>query len=289
MRNWYDAPGPGEWARRSFSFLNSGILILTLVLVLAEFRFDWCETLVGRYLMSTNHSRPETGSIWETGRHTVSARQSLDEILLQKEHLRQNVNEVASFVQLGQGLGAGAWVNLDKDRFRQLYLSLPEDARHRLIPPARLVWLLHSGNTERIFCEGRIGGMIIYFIDAGNRVIRQIDMDLDETAELAHSMAFNGRLEDMPGFSGSVYPADRFFDAAFKLPENMLPDLIRNTDTLFAGTGTIRRVGVWHTSEQGYIRLGFEFSHLGEDRVVQVRAREWAVWQLGLILRGEDQ
>ena len=29
--------------------------------------------------------------------------------------------------------------------------------------------------------------------------------------------------------------------------------------------------------------------HLGENRVVQVRAREWAVWQLALILKGEDQ
>jgi len=53
-------------------------------------------------------------------------------------------------------------------------------------------------------------------------------------------------------------------------------------------TGTIDRVGIWNFSEQGYIRLGFEFSRLGVTRVVQVRAREWAVWQLNLILKGED-
>jgi len=288
MRNWYDAPGPGEWGRRCFSFLNLGIAVFTLLLLVSEFRFDWCETLAGRFLMSTNASRPETGSIWETGRHTANARNSLNDIIHRKINVEKNVRSAASFTELAKGLGAGQWVNMDKEQFKQLYLSMPPHARQSLIEPARLVWLLNGSTTARVFCEGRLGGIKIYFIDSGNRVIRFIDLDSGEMEDFPRAGDGPGRLDTLSGFSGTIYPADRFFEAVFKLPQDMVPDLIQDADTLLNQPGTIERVGIWNSTEFGYIRLGFEFSRLGQIRVVQVRAREWAVWQLNLILKGED-
>jgi len=212
MRNWYDAPGPLEWARRCFSFLNLGILVFTLVLMVSEFRFDWCETLAGRFLMSTNKTRPEIGSIWDRGRHTVNARQLLNEIILRKASVEKNVRSADSFTQLAKELGAGEWVNLDKDRFKQLYLSLSEPTRKGLIEPARLVWLLNGNTTARIFCEGRIGGIKIYFIDSGNRVLRQIDLDTRKMEDIPRPGDIVGRLDTFPGFSGTIYSAARFFE-----------------------------------------------------------------------------
>ncbi len=288
MRNWYDGWGPGEWTRRCFSFLNLGILALTLLLLVAEFRFDWCESLVGRFLMSTNDGRPEIGSIWETGRQTLNARQSLNKIILRKANVEKNVRSATSFTDLAKGLAAGEWVNLDKDQFKRLYLTLALETRQALIEPARLVWLLNGSTTARIFCEGRPGGIKIYFIDSGNRVIRQIDLDTRSLEEIPVGGDNPGSLDDLPGFSGTIYRADRFFEAVFKLPENMVPDLIQDAEVLLNQAGRLDRVGIWNASEFGYIRLGFEFSRLGQTRVVQVRAREWAVWQLALILKGED-
>lgn len=288
MRNWYEGGGPGDWTRRCFSFLNLGILALTLLLLVAEFRFDWCESLAGRFLMSTNEGRPEIGSIWETGRQTLNARQSLNEIILRKADAEKNVRSATSFTDLAKGLGTREWVNLDKDQFKQLYLSLAPETRQALIEPARLVWLLNGSTTARIFCEGRPGGIKIYFIDSGNRVIRQIDLDTRTLEDIPMSQDIIGSLDDLPGFSGTIYQADRFFEAVFKLPGNMIPDLIQEAEVLLNQAGSLDRVGIWNASEFGYIRLGFEFSRLGQTRVVQVRAREWAVWQLNLILKGED-
>lgn len=290
IRNWYDAPTPGESVKRMFSLLNLGILVISAIVVIAEFRFDWVETLAGRYLMSTNPGRPETGSIWETGHHAVSAHRSLDQILVKKETARKTVREADSFAALARGIGAGEWVNLDKDRFRQLYLALPRHVQKEFVEPARLVWLLNGTVTDRIFCEGRIGGIKIYFINAKNRVIHSIDMDQDDVSgDTAAADGSAASLEDLPGFSGNIYPAALFFDAVFRLPQDMVPGLISDTGALLSRTGTIERVGIWNTSEDGYIALGFEFVRLGEREVVRIRAREWAVWQLGLILRGEDQ
>ena len=289
IQHWYASSTVGEWLKRSVSFLNLGVIILTLVIIVSEFRFDWCESLAGRYLMSTNDSRPEIGSIWETGRHTVNARQSLNQMILQRETLGRTARNADSFLDLTQGLGAGEWANLDKDRFRQLYLSLTPSHRHKLIEPARLIWLLNGSTTDRIFCEGRIGGVKIYFIDSGNRVIHQIDLENQALTSTTAEPFFQGALEDIPGFSGSVYPADMFFQAVFRLPPDMMPDLIHDAETLLTRTGTIGRVGVWNTAEEGFIQLGFEFNQLGETRVVLIKAREWAVWQLSLALKGEDQ
>ncbi|WDP85044.1 MAG: hypothetical protein HUN05_07750 [Desulfobacter sp.] len=287
MQNWYDPSGPRERFQRSFSVLNLAIIVFTLVLLASEFRFDWCETLAGRFLMSVNENRPEIGGIWDSGRHLVNARQSINQMILRKETARENVRKSDSFEALAKDLGPGEWVNLDKVRFKQLYLSLAREMRMFLIEPARLVWLLNGNATDRIFCEGQPFGLKVYFIDSNNRVIDQVDLDTRKMAALSGQAFFQGTLDALPGFSGRIYDAAPFFKAVFKLPPNMMPDLIQNGDSLFAQSGMLTRVGVWNTSEHGFIRLGFEFIYMGETRVVQIKAREWAVWQLSLILKGE--
>ncbi len=286
MGNWYDAQGPLAWIQRSLSLLNLGILLLTVTLVVAEFRFDWCESLVGRYLMTTNTNRPEIGAIWETGHHTISARQSIDGIIIEKENKKQHLRTARSFSELAQALSAGQWVNLDKAQFKALYLSLTLARQRDLIQPARLLWLLNTDQTSRIFCEGRSGGVLVYFIDSQNRVIHQFDLDTHHQFNKREDVS--GPLETLDGFAGNIYGADQFFDAVFRLPPEMIPDLIPNGEELLSEQGRLERVGIANAAEDGVIRLGFEFVRLGERRVVTARAREWAVWQLSLTLKGAD-
>ncbi|MBU2454693.1 MAG: hypothetical protein KJ668_15405, partial [Proteobacteria bacterium] len=66
------------------------------------------------------------------------------------------------------------------------------------------------------------------------------------------------------------------------------PDLIVNPEALLAQEGKITRVGIWNEAENGYIKLGFEFQEKNSTQVVFVKGREWAVWQVSLNLKGEE-
>ncbi|WP_035237168.1 hypothetical protein [Desulfobacter vibrioformis] len=286
-QNWY---GPGtltEWLKRVCSVLNLTILIVTCIIVVSEFRFDWCERMVGNYLSFTNDARPETGAIWDAGRQMVSALQSLDQMALARESAGRTVRTADSFADLAAKLGPGEWANLDKERFRELYLSLPPYRRRDVVDPVRLVWLLNGGATDRIFCEGRMGGMKIFFIDTQNRVVQQVDLDVQALENDGGGAVVPGTLDNAPEFFGRIYPASLFFTAVSRLPGDMRSDLILDTQDLLSEKGALGRVGVGNSAQDGFICLGFEFRHLGQSRVVEVKAREWAVWQLTLVLKGE--
>ncbi len=286
-QNWH---GPGtlvEWLTRICSVLNLVILSVTCIMVVAEFRFDWCERLVGNYLSFTNDVRPENGAIWEAGRHMVSALQSLDQMALARESAGRTVRTADSFADLSAKLGPGEWANLDKERFRALYLSLSPYRRRRVVDPVRLVWLLNSGSTDRIFCEGRRGGMKVFFVDSQNRVVQQVDLDVQTLGKKGSRPVIPGTLDTAPKFFGRIYPASLFFTAVSKLPKEMSADLILDTEDLLSEKGILERVGVGNSAQDGFICLGFEFRHLGEFRVVEVKAREWAIWQLTLVMKGE--
>jgi len=286
-QNWH-APGtPAEWFKRICSVLNLAVLSVTCIIVISEFRFDWCERLVGNYLSFTNDTRPENGAIWDAGRHMVNALQSLDQMALARESAGRTVRTADSFSDLAAKLGPGEWATLDKARFRELYLSLPPYRRRHVVDPVRLVWLLNGGVTDRIFCEGRMGGIKIFFIDTQNRVVQQVDLDLQTLGNNGSHAVIPGTLENAPEFFGRIYPASLFFTAVSRLPGDMRADLILDTEDLLSEKGLLGRVGVANSAQDGFIRLGFEFHHLGESRVVEVKAREWAVWQLTLVLRGD--
>ncbi len=289
IRQWYEPFEFSEWAKRTLSFLNIAVFLITATFVFSEFRFDWVESLVGTYLSSTNSARPKTGAIWETGQQTSNAHEYLNDIISKKEDARQNVHNASSFSFLVSSLQPGEWVTLEKQQFKKLYLSLEKSAALKIMEPTQLVWLLKGSHLDRIFCEGIIEGIKIYFIDSENRVIKQIDFKKEDIIEIeAGEQAVPGGLDQMDGFSGRIYPASNFFDALFKLPADILPDLMANPEALLEQEGEISRVGIWNEAQNGYIRLGFEFQRNAGPQVVFVKSREWAIWQLSLNLKGMD-
>jgi len=289
IQKWYDPFSIGEWARRTFSFLNLGLLMLIVAFGASEFRFDWCEKLVGTYLLATNDLRPETGALWEAGRQASNAHKSLDRIITQRQDSRRSVQGAASFSHLLERLGPGEWVTLEKEQFKTLYLSISPGIRRQLIDPSHLVWLLNGNITDRIFCEGLAKGISIYFIDSRNRVVREIDLKKNTITEIeSRNAPVKGRLAEIEAFSNRIYPAAQFFDAMFKLPTEMISELMVDPDLLLKQEGTIQQVGIWNEADGGYIKLGFEFEHRGENRVLLIQAREWAVWQLSILLKGEE-
>ena len=288
IQKWYDPSSVGEWARRTFSFFNLGILIFTLAFGVSEFRFDWCEKLLGTYLLATNDFRPETGALWTLGQKTSNAHHSLNKILTQRENSKRSVREADSFSSLVESLGPGEWVTLAKEQFKRLYLSLSPGIGRQLIDPSHLVWLLSANITNRIFCGGMPEGISLYFIDSQNQVVRQIDLKKKTILAIeSGNTAVPGRLGQMDGFSSRIYPSEQFFNAMVKLPPEMISELMVDPELLLKQEGAILRVGIWNEADHGYIKLGFEFEYRGEASVLIIQAREWAVWQLSLLLKGQ--
>jgi len=285
IRQWYEPLCFSELLKRTFSFLNIAVFIITAIFIFSEFRFDWFENIVGSYLVSTNELRPETGTVWETGKQTANAHDYLNEIISKKEDTQKSVYQAASFFDLASGILPGEWVTLEKQQFKTLYLTLDKSIASKIIEPAQLVWLLNGSTLDRIFCEGVPGGIKIYFIDSENRVFKQIDLEKKSILEIEKGETpVPGELAQMDGFSGRIYPAQNFFDALFKLPSDILPDLMVNPEILLKQEGKITHVGIWNEARNGYIKLGFEFEDKGRKQVVFIKGREWAVWQLSLNL-----
>ncbi|WP_300460015.1 hypothetical protein [Desulfobacula sp.] len=286
IRQWYEPLIFSEWMRRAFSFLNIAVFMLTATVVFSEFRFDWFETLVGGYLESTNDSRPETGAIWEAGKQTANAQEYLNQIINKREDTRQIAHQAASFIDLSSSLLPGEWVTLEKQQFKTLYMALEKSMAVKIMDPVQLVWLLNGSTLDRIFCEGSLEGIKVYFIDSENRVIQQVDLKKEDLVEIENGeKPLAGKLVDMDGFQGRIYSPQNFFNALFELPGDIIPDLIANPKALLRQEGKITGVGIWNEAKNGYIKLGFEFEQAGVKQIVFVKGREWAVWQLSLNIR----
>ncbi|MFH1152910.1 MAG: hypothetical protein V1793_03750 [Pseudomonadota bacterium] len=285
MSQWYEPVNMSQWLQRTTSIATVGFCLAAAVLGVAEFRFDWCERMIGNYLTFLNYVRPETGAVWETKAQTSRAQAYLNTLAHDQETVLRVVEEAASFAELSRSMHPGQWTVIDRNRFRTLYLALPPSAAQALIPQAQLLWLLDGGQVARIFGEGTDYGMDIVFLDKNNRVLRQIQFHQDVLESIEKKEApFQGAMEDIPGFAGRIYQADRFFRVLFSLEAEVVQDLISTPGKLLKETGEISRAGIWNEAESGYIRLGFEFDQNGAKKVVFVNGREWAVWNLSRAL-----
>ncbi|SLM31314.1 conserved hypothetical protein [Desulfamplus magnetovallimortis] len=294
MTLWYEPETISEWLKRGFSLLNILILSTAVLLVVSEMRFDWCEYMIGHYLASINSSRPETGAIWKAGEHSSKAHIVLKNIIEERQDAARYAQEATSFAELASGILPGQWANIDREQFKRLYLALPPAIASEIISPTRLIWLyggdkIHDGEgLHRIFCEGKTEGLDIFFLNAGNRVLHHINLDKKRLDIIERGEEpFMGTLDDIPEIEGRIYSADLFFNALFKLPPEILPDLITTPHLLLNQRGDILRAGIWNEVESGFIKIGFEIRENGEYMVLFIKAREWAVWRLSAVLSGQ--
>ncbi len=287
---WYEPFKISEWLKRIFSVYNLTVLLIAVLFVLSEFRFDWCERIIGNYLATLNSIRPETGIVWKIGKQESEANSHLRAIVNNRQNAQRSARQASSFFDLAERLLPGQWTNLDTGRFKEFYLDLPDSVSKKIIPPVELVWLLNNKNVKRIFCEGKSDGLEIYFLDPDNRVIREIHFRKTVIAQAQKQGApFNGSLNDIKEFQGHVYPADVFFKALLSLPRDMISNLILNPDKLLKEKGKIVIAGISSEAKSGFIQMGFEFDTGGgkKKKVVFVKGREWAVWRLNMLLAGE--
>ena len=274
-----------EWARRVFALRPLVLILLIFGIVISELRFDWAELALGSYLVTTNAQRPESGSIWEVGHRTVTARQTLEKLITDRQSTQREARGAATFTQIASSLPPGQGVMLSSERFRRLYITIPGAIAHEIVAPFELLRLVSDGRWVRTYLENEDYGLKIYLLNPENRVLQELKIPSPLLYQIKRvEVALQGTLEDLPTFENRIYPAERFFKALDSLPEEDLESAVSQPERLLGTPGRIVRVGISDEAVSGYIELGFEVEDGTRRKVILIKGREWAVWILRLYL-----
>lgn len=289
MTEWAEPRDFREWTKRVFALRPILLLMMLCFILILELRFDWMERILGSYLVTTNSERPESGSIWEKSHQTRTAQQTLEQILTDRQAMQREARNAATFTQIAANVALGKGVMLSADHFRKLYLRLSPSIAQDIISPFELLGLVSSGRWRRTYFEKSITGLMIYLLDANNRVLRQIELDSVLLSQLKRGeVALAESLDQLPFFKNRIYPADQFFNALESFPEEVRRSMLPHPETLLEVSGQIVRVGISNETLSGFIELGFEFFDGTQHHVVLVQGHEWAVWRLRSHLEGKD-
>ena len=289
MSEWAEPRDFKEWTRRVFGLRSILTLMLVSSIFILELRFDWIERILGTYLVTTNSQRPESGSIWEKSRQTRTARKTLEQIITDKQTLQREARSAATFTQIAANVTPGEGVMLSADHFRKLYLRLAPSIAHEMISPFELLAIAGGGRWRRTYFEKSGAGLMIYLLDADNRVLQQLELGHLLLSQLKRGeVALAESLDELPVFENRIYPADRFFKSLESFPEEVRRSMVPQPETLLEVPGQILRVGISDETQSGFIELGFEFLNGTQRRVVLVQGHEWAVWRLRSNLEGTD-
>jgi len=251
------------------------LVVLALVLVtmaMTELRFDWVEKTVGAYLVTTNSQRPKSGTIWEQGLQTDSARQTLAQFADQRQNMQREVRQATSMGQVMANIDEGRGAMISADHFLALYLKLPPVLSHEIVSPYTLLTLTNSGQWQRTFLERQDQQLLIYMLDAQNQVVYRLNIGSVLLGYIERGeVAIKTGLDQLSDFAAHIYPAERFFSVLNTLPEEVRKGVVAHPEDLLRITGHIRRIGISESALGDVTDLGFEVESLDGLKVILVQ------------------
>jgi hypothetical protein len=287
--NWTEPGDLNEWVRRVFAIRPLLVCLFFLALLISELRFDWMEQTMGNFLVSTNSRRPESGTIWETGRQTREARKTLDQIVSDRQTSQQETRQAESFKEIAATILPDQWVMISPDQFRRLYLQLNPETAAEIISSFDLLELINRENWDRTYFEKDGNGLNIYLLDTENRVLRQLTIPPGLLYGMGESQVkMDQSLDDMPQFGSRIYPADLFFQTLDRLGDAVRKETIPQPDQLLRFPGRITRVGISGQGFSGFTELGFEIESTTHRIVILMNGHERAVLRLRSKLEGRE-
>ena len=287
--NWSEPGDLNEWVRRVFSIRPLLVCLFILALLISELRFDWMEQTMGNFLVSTNSRRPESGTIWETGRQTREARKTLDQIVSDRQTSQQETRQAESFKEIAATILPDQWVMISPDQFRRLYLQLNPETAAEIISSFDLLELINRENWDRTYFEKDGNGLNIYLLDTENRVLRQLTIPPALLYGMGESQVeMDQSLDNMPQFGSRIYPANLFFQTLDRLGDAVRKDAIPQPDQLLRFPGRITRVGISGQGFSGFTELGFEIESTTHRIVILMNGHERAVLRLRSNLEGRE-
>jgi hypothetical protein len=285
MIPWYAPRSYKEYIRRWVAWRSILLLGLITILVVTEFRFNWLEDVVGAYLVTTNSARPESGTIWDQGRQSELARQTLNAYMNQRQDVQREVRGASSLGQVLAGLGDDRGAMISADHFIELYLKLPPVLAHEVVSAYLLLGQLSTHKWQRTFFEQQDQKLSIYLLDAQNQVLHRIDMGAELMEHIRQGeIAIHTGLHQLGDFAAHVYPADVFFNTLYALPEEVRKGILPSPEELLRISGHIVQVGISSQLMGDVTELGFEVQDLQGAKVILTPGRTQDVQRLLWIL-----
>jgi hypothetical protein len=284
MIPWYAPWSYSDYFRRWVALRSILLLGLIVLMAVTEFRFNWLEDVVGAYLVKTNAARPESGAIWDQGRQSELARQTLNEYTHQRQDVQREARGASSLGQVLAGLGdRGAMISAA--HFVDLYLKLPPALAHEVVSPYVLLSQLSSRQWQRTFFENQDRELAIYLLDDQNQVLHRIAVGAELIEYIRQGeIAIHTGLHQLGDFAAHVYPADVFFNTLNALPEEVRKGIVQSPEELLRIAGRVVRVGVSSQPMGDATQLGFEVEDLQGPKVILTQGRTRDVQRLLWIL-----
>lgn len=270
-----------ELSRRIFAIRPILLTVFVCLSFISELRYDWLERALGAYLVSTNNMRPESGAIWEKGHQTRRAQKTLEKIISDKQTSQREAQSATSLRQVAANVTPEQGIVIPADHFRRLYIKIPQTLAAEIISPYDLLQLSSAGRWRRTYFEKSNDGLTAYLLDAGNRVLMQIEIPANlflQPESEDYSQAET--LDDFARFQNRIYSADLFFKTLETFPEEVRRSMVPHPERLLVLPGEVRRVGISDEAVSGFIEIGFEITDGVRNTVVRTQGNEWAVWRL---------
>ncbi len=283
--DWCEPRDIRDWLNRFFSLRSLTFILIVLLLAVFEFRFDWMEKALGSYLSTTNRQRPETGDIWEKAHERQQALDSLDEITVDREILQRNARSAVDLSDIISYIADNQSVMISPEHFRSLYIRLPLSIASRIISSNELLQMLGEKEWERTYFRKFGNQLSIYFINRSNRVLREIVVEESTLVQIERrKIVFNGSLEEWGASPDRIYTTDRFFSALGSLPKDVQDEVLAQPEAILNADGRLVRVGFPLQLQTAWVDIGFELDDGSQRQVIELPAREWALWRLHSVM-----
>jgi len=281
MIPWYAPTSFKDNMRRLLALRSALVLSAILALAVTELRFDWIESAVGAYLVSTNPGRPESGAVWDQGHQTDMARQTLSQYMDQRTGVQREARRATSMGQVVAGVEPERGAMISADHFVELYQKLPSVLSHEIVSPYTLLTHLSSGQWKRTFFERQGEQLFIYLLDDHNQVLHRLAVGpvLIEHIQRGE-VAIQTGLDQLADFAARIYPAEQFFTTLNTLPEAEKKGVLDSPGNLLQISGRISRVGISRQVLDGAVDIGFEVEELAGTKVILTQGRAADVQRL---------
>ncbi|MCP4746397.1 MAG: hypothetical protein GY874_09695 [Desulfobacteraceae bacterium] len=287
MDIWYAPATAKQWFRRLVSLRLILALIIGIVCVCVEFRLNWIEKTVGGYLVQSNSGRPESGAIWDQGRQTHLAQQTLKSYITQRRTSQREARQASSLGQLVLSIDHKDGAMVSAEHFVDLYQKLPPILSNEMISPFTLLTLLSGGHWRRTFFELQDQILMIYLLDNNNQVLHRLSVGKSLLAHIKRGeVAIDSSLDQLADFGRNIYSSEKFFKTLNSFPESVRKGIIAHPEDLLRISGKIIRVGISSSGPANMVDLGFEVETVEGPKVILVQGRQADVDRLLRSMQG---
>ena len=248
-----------------------------------EFRYNYMEKAIGRYLAWHNAARQEFGQIWETVSVSETVHRQLEDLVRTKEKEAALDERITSIDQLIKLVFYREKVVMTRDRFLEVYTQLPLYQSSLIIEPVQLLELIGDlPNWQRTLIVFEEAELKFFLVDGLNNVLEEFRLSSEHVNFfLSERETRSLGLDAFASLRGTSYPAQVFYDAWALLTPEQRNGIPLSSQELISWRYRLQRVGINHQSLIGdRMEMGFELSGDAGLETVRILGHTLAVLSL---------